>query len=82
VYCQLDTSAFSSSSQKTYGLDCEMVGCGSRAEVSMLARVTLVSFSPPDPAATVTATFDPDHYTVVYDRIVAPTSKVKDYRTK
>ena len=77
--------------QRTFGLDCEMVGVGPKAEISMLARVTLVEYSRALDELDETdsplrrllrGSFVPGDFTVVYDRIVIPTVKVKDFRTK
>ena len=47
-------------------MDCEMVGAGTDGRKSLLARVSIVN-----------------HYGVkLYDKFVAPTEKVTNYRTK
>jgi DNA polymerase III epsilon subunit-like protein len=81
-----DYNASSSSPQRIFGLDCEMVGVGKKGEVSMLARVTIVEYAPPSSSGLSNSPaidrFDPAHFAVLYDRIVTPTLKVKDYRTR
>jgi len=52
------------------GLDCEMVGTGRGGFISLLARCSIVTLK------------DDGKIHVVYDKIVQPTKKVTDYRTK